>query len=73
MRTSFGNSSIKRLSPLPCESLTTTSVAPAAWAPRTAATASSVMKRRNRSYSKPLGSNWSAVTTPATPSISTEI
>ena len=31
------------------------------------------MKCRNRSYSNPPGTNWSAVTTPATPSMSTEI
>src|ERR1700730_1658737 len=31
------------------------------------------MKRRNRSYSKPAGDSWSAVTVPATPSMSTEM
>src|SRR5580704_8787601 len=73
MRTFFGNSSIKRFSPFPCESLTTISPAPASFAARTAASVSSVIKCRKRSYSNPLGSSWSAVTVPATPSMSTEI
>ena len=71
--TSLGKSSISRFSPFACESLTTISVAPACLAARTAASASSVMKCRKRSYSKPAGFSWSAVTTPATPSMSTEM
>src|SRR5207253_114257 len=37
MRTSFGNSSTSKLSPFPCESLTTISVAPDSFAARTSA------------------------------------
>ena len=73
IRTSFGNSSISKFSPFPCESLTTISPAPISLAARIAASVSFVMKCRNRSYSNPLGPNWSAVTTPATPSMSTEM
>src|SRR6266481_4597589 len=73
IRTSFGNSSINKFSPFPCESLTTISPAPASFAAFTAARVSSVMKWRKRSYSNPAGRSWSAVTPPATPSMSTEM
>ena len=58
---------------MPCESETTNSVAPAARAPSIAASVSFVMKARKRSYSKPGGPSWSFVTTPAMPSMSTEM
>src|ERR1041384_521396 len=58
-------------------SFTTTFVAPAASAPSTAALASAVMRRRKRPYSVAktglLGSVCDSCTTPATPSISTEM
>ena len=73
MVTSAGNLSMSRLSPLPWESDTTNSVAPAARAPSIAASASLVMKPRKRSYSNPGGPSWSPVTTPAIPSMSTEM
>ena len=70
--TSLGNFSIRRLSPLPWESETTNSDAPAARAPSIAASASLVMNSRKRWYSKPWGESWSPVTTPAIPSMSTD-
>src|SRR5881392_1018185 len=58
-------------------SFTTTFVAPAASAPSTAALASAVMRRRKRPYSAApaglLGSVCDSCTTPATPSMSTEM
>jgi len=58
-------------------SFTTTLVAPAASAPSTAAFASAVMRRRNRAYSGAnaglAGSVWDSWTTPAIPSMSTEM
>ena len=58
-------------------SFTTTRVAPPANAPSTAALASPVMRRRERSYSAAWrgseGSVWSSCTTPAMPSMSTEM
>ncbi|OGU33845.1 MAG: hypothetical protein A3K13_04655 [Gemmatimonadetes bacterium RIFCSPLOWO2_12_FULL_68_9] len=71
--TSAGSRSINKFSPLPCESLTRISVAPAALAASTAASTSAVMNWRNRSYSKPPGPSWSPVTVPTTPSMSAEM
>ena len=71
--TSFGNRSIRRFSPLPWESETRNSVAPADRAPSIAARTSLVMNPRKRSYSKPCGPSWSPVTTPAIPSMSAEM
>ncbi len=55
MRMSGGNCSISRFSPLPWESATTISVAPASFAAVTAAIASRVMNSRKRPYSNPVG------------------
>src|SRR5213594_453904 len=58
-------------------SFTSTRVARAASAPSTAALASAVMRRRNRPYSAAnagvAGSVWDSWTTPAIPSMSTEM
>src|SRR5437773_11770878 len=58
-------------------SFTSTRVAPAARAPSTAAFASAVIRRRNRPYSAAnagvVGSVWDSWTTPAIPSMSTEM
>src|SRR6266536_5067106 len=71
------NSSASRLRMNQWLSFTTTCVAPAASAPSTAALASAVMRRRKRPYSAAkagvLGSVWDSCTTPATPSMSTEM
>ena len=69
----IGNFSISKFSPLPCESLTTISVAPAAKAASIAEFTSCVMNSRNRWYSNPCGLSWSPVTTPVIPSMSAEI
>ena len=58
---------------LPWESATTISPAPAARAAAIAAFASSVISSRKRAYSKPCGESCSPVTTPAMPSMSTEM
>ncbi len=60
-----------------CASFTTTRVAPAASTPSTAAFASRVICRRNLAYSAAqrgsTGLVWSSCTTPAIPSMSTEM
>src|SRR5688572_18317857 len=69
----FGSFSIRRFWPLPCESATTISVAPAANAASIAVFTSWVINSRNRWYSKPCGDSCSPVTTPTTPSMSADI
>src|SRR5438045_5085691 len=54
--TSEGNFSMSRLSPLPCESLTTICVAPASRAPAIAASASPVMNSRSEEHTSELQS-----------------
>ena len=58
---------------LPCESLTTISVAPPALAPRMAALASSAMSFLERPYSAPAAESWSEPEIPLMPSMSTEM
>ena len=58
---------------LPWESLTTTSVAPPARAPRIAAFVSSAISLRERLYSAPDAANWSEPDMPLIPSMSTEM
>ena len=70
---SSGKRSRSRFCPLPWESLTRISVAPAALAPSIAARTSAVMNSLNREYSNPSGPSCSGVTAPATPSRSAEI
>ena len=70
---SSGRFSIRRFSPLPCESLTKISVAPASFAASIAEFTSFVKNVLNREYSNPLGPNWSPVTAPTTPSISADM
>src|SRR3954463_16653874 len=65
--------SCNKLSIVPWLSLTSTSDAPAAKAPRIAALASAVISTWARGYPVPPRMLWSNVATPATPSMSTEM
>jgi hypothetical protein len=71
-RTSAGNCSMSRFSPVPWESATTTSVAPAALAARRPP-APARHELAEAAVLEPGGESWSAVTVPATPSMSTEM